>query len=291
MSAGSPTLTGNTRGILLMVGAMAVFALADVFIKLASVTMSPAHTTLLLLGGGGLVFAAIARVEGHSLRNPHAFAPALLLRYLSEIMGSFGIVISLALVPLSTVGAIIQAAPLTVTVGAVLFLGERVGWRQWAAVCVGFAGVLLIVQPGAEGFSLAILWPVLAMLGLSGRDLTTRRIPADLPSTVLAAYTMLATMPPAILWCLIAEGQLFPDPIQWGYTAGMVTCGALAYLMLIAAIRGTELSVVAPFRYSRLVFLMLLGTLVFGERPGPLVLLGAALIVVSGIYTMWRRGT
>ncbi len=276
------------HGIALMVLSMAGFAVADVFIKLASGTMSPAHTTFLLMGGGGIVFAAIAKSQGEALLDRKAFAPILLLRYLTEIIGTFSIVLALATAPLSTVGAVLQAAPLVVTVGAVMFLGERVSWSQWAAIALGFIGVLLIIQPGAEGFQITALWAVVAVLGFSGRDLTIRLAPPGMASSRLATYSMAAAIPFAIVWCLKTQGTLLPPEANWGYVVAMVGFGAAGYLLLITSIRSAKVSVVAPFRYARLVFLMLLGALVFGERPDAPVLLGAALIVGSGVFTMWN---
>jgi drug/metabolite transporter (DMT)-like permease len=278
----------NVRGIALMIISMAFFAGTDVFVKLASGTMSPAHTTLFLMGGGGVIFAVLAKSQGEVLFSRGAFAPILLVRYVTEMMGAFGIVLALATAPLSTVGAIIQATPLVVTVGAVVFLDERVSWRQWAAIAVGFCGVLLIIQPGADGFQVSVLWALVAMVGLSGRDLTTRLTPAGMASSRLATYTMAAAMPFAIFWCLSTQGSLIPADPNWGYVVAMIGFGAVGYLLLIASIRSTAVSIVSPFRYSRLIFLLFLGVFLFEERPTPMILLGAALIVASGIYTMWQ---
>ncbi len=266
---------------------MAFFAVADVFIKLASTTMPNAQTTLWLMGGGGIIFAIMALRQGEVLRDHNAFKPILLLRYAAEIIGTFSIVIALSQAPLSTVGAIIQATPLAVTMGAVLFLGEQVSARQWIAIAIGFAGVLLIIQPGTDGFQISTLWAVASMLGLSGRDLTTKRTPPDMASSKLATYTMAAAVPFAVLWCLKVEGTVMPSDPNWGYVAAMIGAGAAGYLLLIASIRTTDVSVVAPFRYTRLLFLLLLGVMLFDERPSALVLLGAALVVGSGVYTTW----
>lgn len=277
----------NALGIVLMVLAMAAFAGADTLIKFISGDLSIGHTLLFLVGGTALVFTVLAKTQGAAFLDRRAFAPILLARYVSEIAGMFGMVIALAMAPLSTVGAIIQVTPLMVTLGAVFFLGERVSPRQWGAIAVGFVGVLFVMQPTASGFDPSVLWAVVAMLGLSGRDLTTRMTPPGMPSSLLAAFTMIAAFPFAVLWCLFSEPSLIPASAPWPLVIAMIGCGALAYLLLIASIRSTEVSVVAPFRYARLIFLLVLGALIFGERPDIWVLLGSCLIVGSGIYMMW----
>lgn len=284
----TPKPDNTPRGIWLMVASMASFAVADMFIKMASSTMSAAHTTLLLMGGGLLVFALLAKLQGAALWERAAVSKIMLIRYGAEMMGSFGIVLALSSVPLSTVGAIIQATPLVVAAGAVVFLKERVSWRRWSAIFVGFLGVLLIVQPGGAGFDANIVWPVVAMIGLAGRDLTTRASPPDMASASLATYTMAAVMPFAALWCALTQETVLPVAPNWGLVAAMVGFGALGYMLLIASVRATQVSVVSPFRYSRLIFLLVLGVVVFGERPDAVMLLGAGIVIASGIYTMWR---
>ncbi len=278
----------NLRGIWLMIAAMAAFAVADTLIKFAAATLSPAQTTVLLTGGGLILFAVMALVQRAPLRPRDAVSPVLLIRYVSELCGTFGIVLALTYVPLSTVGAILQATPLVVAAGAVLLLGETVSWRRWSAIALGFFGVLLIIKPGSAAFDLNVLWPVLAMFGLAGRDLTTRVTPPGMASTALATYTMAAVVPFAVLWCLLAGDPLIPTEANWPLIIAMISCGAFGYLLIISSVRVAEVSVVSPYRYSRLLFLLFFGVTLFGERPDALTLLGAAIIIFSGIYTMWR---
>jgi len=272
-----------------MVLAMAAFAIADTFIKLAAASMSSAHTTLLLMGGSMVLFALLAKLQGERLISRTAFEPVLLARYVAEIMGTFSMVQALRLVPLSTVGAILQATPLVVVAGAVLLLGEKVSWRRWSAIGLGFVGVMLIVQPGQAGFDANVLYAVLAMLSLSARDLTTRVTPAGLASSCLATYTMAAALPFALVWVSLTESALLPLHPQWHLIAGMIGFATAGYLMIISSIRIAPVSVVSPYRYSRLLFLLVLGVVVFGEQPDLIMLGGAALIITSGLYTMWRE--
>lgn len=272
-----------------MVLAMGAFALADTLVKLSTSFLSPAQVLFFLIGGGLILFATMAKAQGEKLIDPRAVAPIFLLRYAAEIVGMVGMILALTYVPLSTVGAITQATPILVAVGAVVFLGEKISWRRWSAIIVGFAGVLLIVQPGAVGFDLTVLWAVLAMVALSIRDLTTRWAPSDMASTRVATYTMAAAIPFTIGWVLSNGESLFPPQVNWLIVIPMIGLGSLGYMLLIVALRMAEVSVVMPFRYSRIIFLLVLDVLVFHERPDTLMLVGAALIIGSGIYMMWRE--
>ncbi|MEE9336426.1 MAG: DMT family transporter, partial [Granulosicoccaceae bacterium] len=277
------------RGILLMIASMIAFALADTLVKLSTSLLSPAQVTFYLMGGALIIFALVTILQNDKLIDARAFSPILLLRYLSEITGMVGMVMALANVPISVVGAITQASPMLAAVGAVLFLNEAVGWRRWCSILIGFFGVLLIVQPGAIEFDLAVLWAVLALVALSIRDLTTRLIPTDIASSSLATYTMVAATPFTIAWVLYNGEGLLPAQTNWFVTLPMVALGSMGYMLLIASIRTAEVSVVMPFRYSRIIFLLVLGVLVFDEKPGMLVLIGASLIIASGTYMMWRE--
>ncbi|MEM7284252.1 MAG: DMT family transporter [Pseudomonadota bacterium] len=285
------TLTSgkNASGILFMLLSMSAFALTDTLVKVSSSFLSPAQILFFLMGGGLVIFAAMAKIKGETMISRNAIAPIMLLRYFSEITGMVGMVMALSFVPLSTVGAITQAAPMLVTVGAIFFLGEKVSWRRWTSIAVGFLGVLLIVQPGTEGFNVSVLWAVLAMVGMAIRDLTTRLTPSDVPSTSLATYTMVASLPFAIGWVFYNGERLIPVETDWLIATPMIILGAVGYLLLIASIRVAEVSVVTPFRYSRIIFLLVLGVIVFQERPSATMLTGAALIIVSGVYLVWRE--
>jgi len=279
----------NARGIALMVLSMGSFALADTFVKLSASSLSPAQVLFFLNGGGLVLFLIIAVLRGERLSDPRAFAPILLLRYFSEVFGMVGMVLALTYIPLSTVGAITQATPVLVAVAAVLFLGEKVSWRRWSSIIVGFIGVLLIVQPGSQNFDPAVLWALVALAGLSIRDLTTKLAPDGMGSASLASYTMIAALPVAVAWVMYNGESLIPAHTRWIIVLPMILLGSLGYLLLIASIRIATVSVVTPFRYARILFLMALGVLVFGERPGILMLVGAALIIASGLYLMWRE--
>ncbi|MBT7447976.1 MAG: DMT family transporter [Tateyamaria sp.] len=279
----------NTKGIILMLLSMAIFAVADTFIKMSGSFLSPAQIMLFLISGGFIIFALIAILKGENLKDPRALKPVLLVRYCAEMVGLLGMVMCLTKVPLSIVGAVTQASPILVAVGAVIFLKEKVSWRRWSSIIIGFLGVLLVIQPGEEGLDYSVIWAAVALVAFSIRDLVTRLTPPDISSASLATFTMIAALPFTTAWVLLNGDMFFPAEINWGIIACMIILGSVGYLLLITSLRIGELSAIMPFRYSRIVFLLILGILVFEERPSLSMLIGSALVIASGVYIMWRE--
>lgn len=282
-------MSANLRGILLMCAAMAAFACEDALIKLASVSV-PIGQILALIGvGGTAAFACFAKLQGHRIFTPLALDKALVLRNASEMVGTLGIVTALSLIPISTASAILQAAPLVVTAGAGLFLGERVGWRRWSAVLAGFAGMLMILRPTGESFDPNALWAVLGVIGLAGRDLVTRRMPRGLPTLVVATWGFATVTLLGLGLFALQDEYVAPPPLALAQMAGALGIGIVAYWMIIEATRAGDVSAISPFRYSRLIFALAIGVIVFDETPDGWTLGGAALIIASGIYTVLRE--
>ena len=279
----------NFRASLLMVASMAFFAVEDALIKRASVHL-PVGQILMMLGAGGFVLLAIyAAQRGQTVFSAGFFARPVLLRNLAELIGTAGFVTALALNPITTASVILQASPLVVTMGAALFLGEAVGWRRWSAVLVGLAGVVLILRPGMEGFRAEALWAVIGVLGLSMRDVVTRRVPSGVTTLQLTAWAFLSVVFAGML-TLGFGPPLGVPPIRTGIELfAAMSLGLVGYAILTIAVRGGDLSVVAPFRYSRLLFAIVIGFLIFDERPDWPMWVGASLIVGSGLYTLMRE--
>lgn len=283
-------MSPNLRGILLMIASMVLFAAEDAFIKLAAGHM-PVGQVVLFIGLAGLpVYALAAARAGESVFQRRAFALPVVLRSVFELIGSLGMVMALALIPLATMSAILQAAPILMTAAAALFLGEKVGWRRWAAVLLGFAGVLLIVQPGGVAFDPNVLWAVLGVFGMAGRDLASRRMDPGVPTAVVASwgYVAVIAMGLGLMWQQ-GGGDWPPSGTGSLMVAGAISVGLAAYWALIEATRAGDVVVIVPFRYTRLVFALALGALIFDERPTGTMLLGAALVVASGLYTLYRE--
>lgn len=283
-------VTENFRGAILMVVSMVLFAFEDMFIKLLSAELPFAQVLGLIGLLGFLAFAAMLKLKGGRLFTRDLMRPIVLFRGLMEAVGSIGIVVALALTELSSTSAIMQALPLAIVLGAALFLGEPVGWRRWSAIIAGFLGVLLVIRPGLAGFQPVSLMALLAVLGLAARDIATRRVPAHIHSDQLAASAFFAILVASVLMGLmLGQDFVMPSPRQWLLFLACITVGVGGYALLVAATRLGEASALAPYRYARLVFALILAFLVFGEHPDAATLAGAAIIVASGCYMMWRE--
>ncbi|WP_116084168.1 DMT family transporter [Tropicimonas sp. IMCC34011] len=280
----------NIRGMLLMIAAMAGFAMEDMFIKAASAYL-PTGQILVILGFCGMcVFGAAAKASGASVLSRHFLHPAVIVRNVAEAVAALSFISAITLSDLSVASAILQAVPLVVTLGAALLLGADVGWRRWTAITVGLAGVLMIVRPGAAGFEPVSLLAVVAVFALAARDIATRRVPPGVPSLVLSSYGFGAAMP-AGLFLIALSGGVW-EPMDGGDAlrlAAALLFGTSGYYALVGASRIGDIAFIAPFRYARLLFALIVGAVVFGERPDAWTLLGAAIIIASGLYTLARE--
>ena len=279
----------NLRGSVLMVLAMAGFALEDMFIKRLAEAMPVGQIIALVGSGGAVIFAAICVGQGRRLWSRDLLARPVILRNLGEMAGTMCFVTAIALTPLSQASAIIQAMPLAVTLGAALFLGAPVGWRRWSAILVGFAGVLMVVRPGLAGFAPASLFAVGAVIALAARDLATRAVPPAISSMQLSAYAFATLVPTGAVLLALSGGPVAVGSNALRDLALALTCAVSAYYAIVAAMRVGEVAVVTPFRYTRLVFALIIGVAVFCERPDVWTLTGAAVIVASGLYTIMRE--
>ncbi|HAR81010.1 MULTISPECIES: DMT family transporter [Sulfitobacter] len=280
----------NLRGALIMVLSMLGFAIEDMFIKLIGTDIPIGQIIFMLGTGGALCYGAMVVMKGEPLMDRAMLTRPILLRALGEIVGTLGFVSAIVLTPISSASAILQATPLVVTLGAALFLGDPVGWRRWSAILVGMLGVLLVIRPGMDSFQALSLLAVLGVLGLSLRDLATRRVPKSTSTFQLSFLAFLALVPASLLFMLGTGTAFAPmSEVQWLLMGAALTTGMVAYYGIVAAMRIGEISFVTPFRYARLLFAMVVGITIFGERPDLLTYVGATIIVASGIYTVWRE--
>ncbi len=271
-----------------MVAAMAGFAVEDMLLKAAAKTVGLGQVLLMFGFAGLLAFAILTRRQGRPIWDRAYLGRAILFRSGFEVTGRLFYALAFVLTPLTSATAILQATPLVVVGGAALFLGEKVGWRRWTAILVGLGGVILILRPGVEGFSPLSILAVIGMIGFAGRDLATRAAPRQLSAMQLGVcgFAMLSVAGALLMvWSVAAE---MPDEGALGAIGGATVFGVFAYFMLTLAMRTGEVSAVTPFRYSRLLFGMGLGILIFGERPDILTIVGALVIVLSGTFALLR---
>lgn len=279
----------NLIGSLWMVAAMAGFALEDALLKQAAVSL-PIWQVLMLFGcGGALGFATLALSRGERLWHRDVLSAPMKARVFFEILGRLFYVLAIALTPLSSATVILQATPLVVVAGAALFFGEHVGWRRWGAILVGLVGIVIIIRPTGESFTLLSLLAVIGMFGFAGRDLASRAAPQSLSTNILGLYGFLSIVPAGVLFRFWEQAPWAAvDRMVSLYMIAAVALGVFAYSALMKAMRTGEVSAVTPFRYTRLLFGVALGIVFFGERPDQGVWLGSALIVASGLFLLWR---
>lgn len=278
----------NGRGILAMCAAMAFFVGNDTLLKLATTSLPPGQ----IMAVRGLFASFLAGALVVALREtahlPAIRQPVVLARAGLEAMVAFLYITALAFLPLANIVAILQATPIMMTLIAVAVGMERVGWRRWSAIAVGFAGVLLVVKPDPAAFNVYALIALLSALGVALRDLVTRRIASEVPSVVVTLSTTTAV---GLSGLAIGTGEDWQplhgrELLLLGAAAVLVTAGNLC---IIVAFRRAAVSVVSPFRYSIVAMAIVLGYFVFGELPDALAGAGIVLIALSGVYTIHRE--
>ena len=280
----------NRTGILLMLAAMLGFTLEDVFIKQLSSTFSTAQ--ILMTSGvfGSVFFTTVNLRKGYKFLKADVWTKATIARMLGEAIAAVAFVKALSLMPLSTVAAVFQVTPLAITMGAALFLGEQVGWRRWLAIGLGFIGVMLIIKPGVDGFDPSVIWVIIAVLGVVLRDLVTRVIPEHVSSSIISLQAFLAAIVvSSTLLIFTSDSLVAVSAKNSSLFAGAIVFGIAGYYAIVSAMRVGDASIVAPFRYTRLLFSLTTGMIIFGERLDNLSLLGSVIIIGTGLYTFLRE--
>lgn len=279
----------NLRGAGLMMASMAFFTFNDAFMKVVSrelplfqvLTLRGILTTVLI----GLVMAAMGKLRFDIPRHDRKY---VLIRVLAEAGSAYFFLTALFNMPIANVSAIMQALPLTVTLAAAVFFREPVGWRRLAAIFVGFLGVMLIIRPGADDFTIYSVFTLAAVAVVTVRDLATRRLSPETPSMAVSFYSSLGV---TVLFAAAAPSQGWA-PVS-GQAALLIAAASVmiigGYLFSIMVMRIGEISFVATFRYTSLVWALLLGWLVFGDWPKPVTLLGAAIVIGSGVFMLLRE--
>ncbi len=269
---------------------MAAFALEDVCVKAASVTLPVAQILLIFGLGGALLFALKALYNRESLFSPDVVSRPMRWRVLFEIVGRLFYVLAIALTPLSSATVILQATPLVVVAGAALVFGEHVSWSRWGAILLGLLGVIIIIRPGSESFSGLSVLAVLGMIGFAGRDLASRAAPRSLSPFILGLYGFLSVAIAGALYAIWEQRAfIWPDSNNALYLSAAVLSGVAAYYGLMKAMRTGEVSAVTPFRYTRLLFGIGFGVLWFGEQLSLAMIIGSGMIVISGLSILYKR--
>jgi drug/metabolite transporter (DMT)-like permease len=279
----------NQRASLFMVLAMAAFTINDTIVKFASESINVGQV-MFVRGLFATLLVLLLAWQQRLLSNISSLLhPMVWLRMTGEIGGTVTYVIAPAHLPLPNVAAIFQALPLAVTMGAALFFGEAVGRRRWIAIAIGFLGTLIIVRPGTEGFDAFSLLVLLCVAFCAVRDLATRRIPNEVPTLLVSSVTAFTI---AICGAILMLPMGGWSPMEPGLIGLLFACASFmlaGYIFIIKAMRTGEVSAVAPFRYTTLIWAFALGFLVFGNVPDLYMLVGGAVIAGSGLYTLYRE--
>jgi drug/metabolite transporter (DMT)-like permease len=287
-----PSVSDNLRGTMLMVVSMATFTCNDAAMKAVTQTL-PLYEAVALRGM--MVVALMLVVAGmHQGGVRLAVARAdrlpLVLRTLADIASTMLYLLALRHMALADLSAIMQALPLAVTLAAALVFRERLGWRRLSAIGIGFAGVMLILRPGTGVFD---IWSALglgAMFLIVLRDIATRKFSTGTDSSTIAFYAALSVMVSGFVLGL-AETWRLPSLHETALlflAAALLTVG---YISAVATMRVGEISFVAPFRYTSLLFAIVLGVSVFNEWPDLWTWAGSGLVVGAGLYTILRERT
>lgn len=281
-------MSRNLLGIGAVIGAGAAMMSADALAKVAV-----AETTLgQTIAGRGLVayliLTAAGLLQGQIRWHPGLLSPPVVVRILAEVGAGISMVGALGFMPIANATAILQFIPLVTTMAAALLFAEQVGWRRWMAGLAGFAGVLLILQPGAAGFTWWSLLAVSAMLCMSTRDLATSRIDRRVPTLLIGAVSAGAV---SVAGCGLATltGWAPATPRSLAFTVAAGVALSAGFICLVVGMRNAEMSAVAPFRYFTLLWALLMGYFAWGEVPNPLAWVGIAVVVAAGLYAFGRE--
>ena len=268
---------------------MACFAVEDTFIKLLSARL-PATQILFSVGfGGALITLALAVTLNVNLADKILLNKHVISRTIADLFGALFFTSAMVLIPMSLLASILQATPLFVTLGAAILLGEKVGWRRWSAIFIGFLGVIIILQPGYGSFQMASLLGLAAVLCLALRDVVTRDMATEIPTLTVTFYACLAMGSAGFIAYPFFGTPIIPTTFEAILLVCAAIIGVTGYFLIVLATRKGDVSVIAPFRYSRLLFSLVLASLILGEMLTLPILLGGLLVVSSGIYTFGRE--
>ncbi len=276
------------RGIAAMVASQLAFLLNDTCVKLASDTL-PMGEIVFLRGLVAIVLTGGLLVALGAHRQIAQVADRLVgYRVVGELGAMIFYIAALIHMPIANTTIIFQATPLCVTAGAAIVLGEAVGWRRWAAIAIGFLGVLVVVRPGLSGFDAYGILVLVSVLFVTGRDLATRALPAA-TSTILLSFVTTAAVTITGAAFALFEDWVRPSGAALGQISAAAAMLSIGYIAVIVAMRSGEMSVTASFRYSAVVFAIISGYVVWGDVPDRLTILGSLIIVLTGLYTLYRE--
>lgn len=282
-------ISDNLRGVIYMNVSMMAFTVNDTFMKAATQTL-PLFQAITLRGVISIAaLVIIARAMGTLRLWPaRKDRRVIAFRSLAEVGGTVFFLVALTHMPLANLSAIMQVLPLAVALAAAVFLGVPIGWRRLTAILVGFVGVMIIIRPGADSFTIWSMLGLASVLCVVARDLTTRQLSRDVPSAAVSIWAAVTVTAMGLVGAGIEGWQAVS-----GHEAFMVLGAAafliVGYLFSVMVMRVGDIGLIAPFRYTALLWAIMLGWFAFGTLPDNLTLIGAGIVVASGLFTLWRE--
>jgi len=279
----------NMKGAIFMMVSMAGFVLNDTMIKLVSGDLLMFQTIFLRGVLATVLIALLAHNKGAlTFRPTRRDLNIVGLRTFAEMGATFCFLSALFQMPLASVTAILQSLPLAVTLAAALFLGEKVGWRRYIAIILGFLGMILIIRPGTSGFSIHSLWALGAVGFVTLRELSTRKLSPETPSLYVALITSVVITVVAGVVSFTQEWQEV-STVNALYLSLAAVFILVAYIAGVAAMRYGEIAFVSPFRFSALIWAILLGLIVFKDVLDIWTISGSVVVVGTGVFTFYRE--
>jgi len=282
-------MSPNVRASLYMVLSMAGFTFNDVLVK----SLDGALSSTQVMGVRGACLSALILLllwqRGLLNRLGEAFTVLVGMRASMELLATFFFLSALTQMSLASISAILQALPLVVTFGAAILFREPVGWRRWLAIFIGFAGVMIIIRPGTDGFHPASILMVVSVLFAAGRDLATRALPASTPSLIVTAATALLVTVAGFALTLVNGTWVPVQGVQLGTLAMASVFLFFGYQFIILAMRTGDIAYVVPYRYTSLLWAVGLGYLVFDEMPDKWTIVGSMIVISMGLFTLYRE--
>ena len=282
-------LNSNIKGAVLMTGCMLTYVINDAFMKLLFSEIALFQAVFLrsiITVPPILIMVWITKVAIRNLSKQDK--RLILVRVGAEIFTTITFLTALKHMPLANVTAILQALPLAITMAAALFLAEPIGWRRWSAILVGFVGVLIVVRPGLEGFNIYSLSAFMAIIFLTVREISTRKLTSEVPTITVVLSTAVGSSLFAGIMMIGSEWDTI-SAVSWLLILGAAVAVLIATLLSVMAMRIGDIGFVSPFRYTSMLGAIGLGILMFGDWPDQPTLVGTVIIVSTGIYTFHRE--
>ena len=277
------------KGAALMTACVSAYVINDAFMKLLFSEIALFQAVFLrsiITVPPILIMVWITKVAIRNLSKQDK--RLILVRVGAEIFITITFLTALKHMPLANVTAILQALPLAITMAAALFLAEPVGWRRWSAIIVGFIGVLIVVRPGLEGFNIYSLSAFMAIIFLTVREISTRKLTSEVPTITVVLSTAVGSTLFAGIMMIGSEWDTV-SAVSWLLILGAAVAILIATLLSVMAMRIGDIGFVSPFRYTSMLGAIGLGILMFGDWPDQPTLVGTLIIVSTGIYTFHRE--